>query len=406
MSKKGPKSSKAEVQSYEIGDTVLGKIRGYPPWPGRIVDPENLPEHVTKERPVNRKTLSYCIQFFPAGDYSWIPAKDISRLKPHEVETYISDPGKRNGELLEGYKIARDPGQWIRDLEDAAAIDAEAEADEEDQLEDEGEIRPGGKKKKAPAASTTKKRKRESEPGTKPNKASASTSKGKGSKPRKSKAAVESEDDEAGEPAKEEAAPATKKAKTAASAKDEPADDDELAKDPEATKVREWRHRLQKIFLSSKSVTPKPEEMPDMDALFTQIERYDKINIAYLSFSKIGKVMRHITALPDEKVPLDSDYKFRDRARVLVEQWQQIINASRGDGNSSGGGGGKNAAPGSSPTGANGLTSKTSPNGAGSGSANETVNGIADAINTSIASGPIEINGHHGDEHGHVNGSE
>ena len=35
MSKKGAKNTK-EVRQYAIGDTVLGKVRGYPPWPGVV----------------------------------------------------------------------------------------------------------------------------------------------------------------------------------------------------------------------------------------------------------------------------------------------------------------------------------------------------------------------------------
>jgi hypothetical protein len=76
-----------------------------------------------------------------------------------------------------------------------------------------------------------------------------------------------------------------------------------VANDPEAKKVREWRHQLQKTFLSGKA-QPKEEvrpfiahlqittlfgvliremqDMPTVDELFTTIEQYDKMNIAYL----------------------------------------------------------------------------------------------------------------------------
>ncbi|KAF9487684.1 hypothetical protein BDN71DRAFT_1513727 [Pleurotus eryngii] len=37
-----------------------------------------------------------------------------------------------------------------------------------------------------------------------------------------------------------------------------PDDDDPIASDPEAVQVRQWRHRLQKTFLSAR-VTPKEE---------------------------------------------------------------------------------------------------------------------------------------------------
>ncbi|KAJ3876449.1 hypothetical protein F5051DRAFT_461571 [Lentinula edodes] len=398
MSRKGSKGSKTEVASYEVGDIVLGKVRGYPPWPGRVVEPASIPSDVVKERPPSKKGVVYCVQFFPTGDFSWLNPKDISKLKPNEVESYIADhtEGKRSGDLLQGYKIARDPTEWAQDLAEKAAAKAEEEEargdiDEEDELVDDGERPAGSKKRKAPNASAstaTKKRKRNSEPGT-------TTKKGAG-KGRKSKAAIESEDEEgaqeaqaASKSAPTASPPPLKRTKTTTSGKEENPDDAELSKDPEATKVREWRHKLQKVFLSSKVQAPKADDMPDMNDLFTQIETYDKINIAYLSFSKIGKVMRHITALSDDKVPLDSQYKFRDRAKVLVERWQHIINASRVDGKDSSKPLGKDSGFGSKNSAANGIGSKNSPGASQSPAANngidENMNGIADAINTSIA---------------------
>jgi len=65
--------------------------------------------------------------------------------------------------------------------------------------------------------------------------------------------------------------------------------------------------------------------MPALDQLFKTIESYDKMNIQYLQFSKIGKVMRHVTALEEDKVPRDAEYKFRDRAKSLVDKWHMIL---------------------------------------------------------------------------------
>ena len=39
--------------------------------------------------------------------------------------------------------------------------------------------------------------------------------------------------------------------------------------------------------------------------------------------------MRHVTALPEDKVPRDSEFKFRERAQALVDKWYQILNANR-----------------------------------------------------------------------------
>ncbi|KAI0358717.1 Tudor/PWWP/MBT [Trametes cingulata] len=342
MSKKGAKTQNKE-QSYEVRDIVLAKVRGFPPWPGMIVDPDTVPEAVAKERPnaKSKKGNWYCVRFFPAGDYAWIVPKDISRLQQHEIQAYISEPYKRSGELLKGYRIALDPKAWEEERE-AAAVEAQEEEDnaEVDQLESDGEEEADDdeedKKKK------TKKRKRDSEAAPAKTKAKAkkdsaepakkrAASAPKGKKGPKSKAMVESEDEggaEDGEregsgPSKRSSPPPAKKAKRD---KDEDGDSP-LMNDPEALKVREWRHKLQKAFLNTKA-TPKEEDMPGLDTLFSTVENYDNMTIEYLTFSKIGKVMRHIHALSDDKVPRDDEFKFRERAKVLVDKWHDILKAN------------------------------------------------------------------------------
>ncbi|KAJ7712927.1 hypothetical protein B0H14DRAFT_3902119 [Mycena olivaceomarginata] len=120
----------------------------------------------------------------------------------------------------------------------------------------------------------------------------------------------------------------TKKSKAAEGEGEEDAEGAKLESDPEALKVREWRHKLQKTFLSSNKALPKEEEMPAVDTLFTTVESYEGMNIGYLTFSKIGKVMRHIHLLEPGKVPRDEEFKFRDRAKALVDRWHGILNSN------------------------------------------------------------------------------
>ncbi|KAI0694270.1 hypothetical protein BC835DRAFT_1350247 [Cytidiella melzeri] len=343
MSKKATKNQSKE-QTYEIRDVVLAKVRGFPAWPGMVVDPDSVPSGVAKERPnaKSKKGQWYCIRFFPAGDYAWMVPKDMSKLQQHEIQAYIDEPFKRSGELLAGYKIALDPKKWEEEREAAQAAAAEAEADAEvDQLEDtegEGEAEAEDKQKQkkrkrdsdvAPAKSKTKaKTKKES---LEPKKKTAPIKSKKNGV--KSKALVESEDeagadDEDAGPSKKASPPPTKKQKK--SEKEEEEADSALANDPEATKVRDWRHRLQKAFLGK--VLPKDEDMPALDQLFTTVEEYENMSIQYLTFSKIGKVMRHINALPVAKVPRDSEFAFRDRAKSLVDKWHEILSASKTEG--------------------------------------------------------------------------
>ncbi|KAK7447116.1 hypothetical protein VKT23_013747 [Stygiomarasmius scandens] len=98
--------------------------------------------------------------------------------------------------------------------------------------------------------------------------------------------------------------------------------------DPEATKVRQWRHVLQRTFLSFNKPM-KELNMPTMDQLFKDIESYQDMTSEYIAFSKIGKVMRHITLLDPSKIPLEDQYKFRERAKKLMDQWNTILEADR-----------------------------------------------------------------------------
>lgn len=354
---KGSKSDKEAT--YEFRDIVLAKVRGYPPWPGMVVDPQAVSKEVLRERPQNKKSSFYCVRFFPKGDHAWLVSKDISRLKPHEIEAFINEPSKRSGELLDGYKIALDPAKWEEEQELKRANAEEEEANAEvDQLDGETDgLDADGDADADEVPSKSKKRKRESE--TKPKvrtKASAKKDKDADSVKRKaagkrngarSKALVESEDDGAAEADgddDDDAGP-SKRAASPPAAKKPKKDDDPLASDPEAVRVRDWRHKLQKTFLNDKGTGPKPEEMPACNDLFTSIEQYDKMNIHYLSYSKIGKVMRHIHLQPSDKIPRDDEFHFRSRAKALVDKWHVILSANKDAGQ------GANGTPaGSSPT--------------------------------------------------------
>lgn len=143
---------------------------------------------------------------------SWVLAKDLSKLKTHEIEAYINEPHKKNGDLLSGYKIALDPATWEAGLEAKRQDDEEAEAEAEvDELEGEDEVdedKPAKIKKRkreseaAPKAKPkVKKEKGSVEPAGKKRKATSENGGGaaKGVKGKKngtkSKAMVESEDE-------------------------------------------------------------------------------------------------------------------------------------------------------------------------------------------------------------------
>ncbi|BEI81042.1 hypothetical protein CcaverHIS002_0202020 [Cutaneotrichosporon cavernicola] len=302
--KKGP--APQEVAKCEYGDIVLARLRGFPPWPARITDPESLPANVLALRPKN--PAFQCAQFFPVGDYSWLPPKEIQPLKKHQIQSFLNEGHRKAaGNLREAYETALDPSEWdqVQDeyRRDREAAEAEADEDVDELEEEEGEDgQPAGKKRKRAAPAPKKDAKK-----AKVTKKAEDKPKPKADKP-KSK-----ETDKADESKSEGAAPAL---------------GEEEAPDPEAVKVKDWRHKLQRAFLQ-KGV-PTATEMDQYDDLFKTIENYGDMKIEYLQFSKIGKVMKKIAALTN--VPRDDELKITSRAEKLMKEWTDFINRSEGPG--------------------------------------------------------------------------
>jgi len=232
----------------------------------------------------SQRETSTCARLVPSlesltrcPNSAWVVPKDMSKLKEHEIQSYINEPHKRSGDLLAGYKIALNPVDWEKEKAiEAAEAKEKAENALVDELDDEdaqGDEDDSGKK----TATKSRKRKRESEPtpkktatkkakeSTEPSSKKRSAPNGKGKRNGvKSEATVESEDDaheeEAG-PSKKSSPPPAKKVKR---------DERELpllrpriflrlrcfvypAEDPEVIRVKDWRHKLQKAFLNAKA---------------------------------------------------------------------------------------------------------------------------------------------------------
>lgn len=284
MSKKSAKNTK-EFRQYSVGDHVLGKVRGFPPWPGMVSWSRraflifaNLDSWVLPglfELTCNTFSVLDCwpcecasgrgewtatgekINFplctlFPDGRlvcvYSvlctwlilyfsaWLHPKDISSLKRHEVETFLADEGKkRSADLKEGYRIALDPNDWLSNNEKSrqALLEAQEQVDElASESEGVGDARKGKgrKKRKRDSDEELSREKKTTKSKKDPTESKKKISGSKSRKNGKSKSVVESEDDgdnaqaegvDAG-PSKNALSPPSKKAKRD---KDEEVDD-------------------------------------------------------------------------------------------------------------------------------------------------------------------------------------
>lgn len=331
---------------FQVGDVVLGKLKGFPAWPSVVVDRDNVPKKVEKERPKSSSIV--CVQYFPTGEYSWLSPVDVKSLPKHEIDAYLKNTSRKtSGDLYQAYQIAAHPKEWIAEREEERIAEKEGAdkkstpADDEDELaeeedEEDATAKSGGKRKRiAIEKKATKEKpvsKRAKTDKAPPKKAAKSKDTADEDAPVSKKAAnskTAANSKKAPASTGKKAAPtsAAKETKESKEAKED-AGDDAMSSDPEAVRVRDWRHKLQRAFLS-KSV-PSAEEMDTYDKLFTTIENYQNMTVAYLAHSKIGKVMKKIAALTN--IPKNDDLKITDRAHALMQKWtDQIDNGKPAD---------------------------------------------------------------------------
>lgn len=219
----------------------------------------------------------------------------MTPLTTEDIDAFLARPKGKSADLHKAYKIAKDPIAWNEEQnrivkEHEAWIQEHGEEDDEEDDEaddDEEEERSRAPRKRASkqAASRVKRTRTES----------------------------------AAEPEPETEAPA------------EPQQDNEHTEeelDPATRKVREWRHKLQRAFLSKGGVIVA-SEMDAQDATFKMVEAYEDMTVDQLRLTKIGKVMKRIHQLPE--VPRDDEFHFRERAGELVKRWTALLDQATED---------------------------------------------------------------------------
>jgi len=103
--------TKKNVKTFEVGDLVFAKVRGYPPWPARVS---------------NRSGSKYHVYFFGTYETAVVKREDIWRFSPETKEKFGKQKRKGFAEGLD--ELENNPNIGLLSPEEAAAVAAEAAA--------------------------------------------------------------------------------------------------------------------------------------------------------------------------------------------------------------------------------------------------------------------------------------
>jgi hypothetical protein len=84
------------------------------------------------------------------------------------------------------------------------------------------------------------------------------------------------------------------------------------------------RHKLQRGLLTREQ-EPKEEEMKSMSDYITKLEGFPDLEVSIIRITKINKVLKAILKL--ENIPKESEFNFKARSQVLLDQWNKLLSS-------------------------------------------------------------------------------
>ncbi|KAJ7054913.1 hypothetical protein C8F01DRAFT_1161793 [Mycena amicta] len=285
-------------RKYERRDLVLAKVDLLPFIPGMIMDTEDVPPRIGKMRPKENQDNTYAVRLFPKGDYYWVAETKLESTPDRGMDRRLYGVGNRR--MLKAYVAASEPDAW-EDRLSSATNKLHA-----------GHVSPTTVTNKLqPAAENDMEQDRAAIAS-----ATAGSSPPMHCGPHPDSDANDSEDEQTvvsmlrAAPAEVDAL--TEKRKL------------ELAKDPEAVRVRRWRHELQHTLLRKEDAGPVGYAMIRLNNVLAQIEAYEHMTVEYLVFSKILKIVRWIHMLGPLRIHGSEGLQVHERMGALATKWVEM----------------------------------------------------------------------------------
>jgi len=165
---------------YKPDDLVWVKLKGYPWWPCRVYDEEQVPEKVKKQK---HKATSIPVHFLESDLFYWPGPKEIIKFRSEKFEE-LSSQTKRSNEWKKAFKLC----QEFEKGEYKPPPVTEPVSDSSDESEEDVSTKKTGKKRGRPSgAKEPDSKKQKTETGTKRGRPPKSPAKSDAKSPAKSK---------------------------------------------------------------------------------------------------------------------------------------------------------------------------------------------------------------------------
>ncbi|KLO13265.1 hypothetical protein SCHPADRAFT_904332 [Schizopora paradoxa] len=95
--------------------------------------------------------------------------------------------------------------------------------------------------------------------------------------------------------------------------------------DPTCMKIIDITETLQRAMVQAAKGDDgiNEKDIPDCDQLFKELAQLP-MTPQYLRHTKVAKVMKQIRDMEKEKIPSETEYKFKDRAGQFIASWTNL----------------------------------------------------------------------------------
>ncbi|KAI1307357.1 hypothetical protein EDD11_004504 [Mortierella claussenii] len=321
--------------SYPVGTIVFAKLKGYPWWPARIENEQDLPPNVSSKKPKQRPV--WPVFFFGSYDYGWFGTSELKSLDATAAEKARSLL-KKGSALRTALSEALDPTLIPHQFDANTEQDEHEDEDEHDQVPAKKKTAAKGKKAVQKSEVLEKKRR-------------PSASEDQPAKRKVSKKSAADQDDDESTPPK---APTTARSRLESDMKS--LDDDisigdtsngrtkrseddggdsgdtrnkkKLRSGQPSERLLKLRHKLQKLLLvEGLSDEVMAQNLDRADPILTEVEAFD-IDLQMLKDTKIGRLMKKISALNFGR----DEHKIVQRSVKLIKQYKGMMEKAQENG--------------------------------------------------------------------------